>query len=149
MKKSFAEQLTEAQELVAAANKERDEARADAANHSQALAAAQTDLQASKDALKAEQEAHAKTTDEAKAYAVEIADLKAKLAVAEQSSGKKAQDALAAIGAPPVAEEPANAPKPITSKADAVAELDRLSKEDPAKAREFYLKHKQLLTSKG
>jgi hypothetical protein len=67
---------------------------------------------------------------------------------AEASAGKKAQEALAAIGVPAVADEPANAPKPITSKADAVAELDRLSKEDPAKAREFYLKHKTLINRK-
>jgi hypothetical protein len=86
------------------------------------------------------------------AVAVEVEQLKAKLVEAEASAGKKAQEALAAIGHPAVEQPSIAAPdKPVvpTNRAEAEKQLAALSKADPAQAREFYLKHKPLLTSKG
>lgn len=97
-------------------------------------------------ALKAKTDEAAKSVESLQSCAVEIEQLKKDVDAAKQSAGAKAQEQLAAIGVPAVvAEAKPEQPKQFTSKADAVKELERLSKEDPAQAREFYLKHKTIL----
>jgi len=149
MKKSLQEQLTETTELVATITKERDEARTDSANHAEKISGLQSELQSAQDALKAEQDARAKDAEALQAAAKEIDALKATQSDFDQKVAAKVQEQMAAIGAPAVDKADSTPAKPeqFTSKADAVKELERLSKEDHAKAREFYLKHKQLINS--
>ena len=105
------------------------------------------DLQTAVTALESEKAAHAKDIEALQSAATEINALKEAVKLAEQSAGKKAQEALSAIGVPAV-EQPAIASQesPIvpTNRADAEKQLAALTKEDPAKARAFYLKHKPL-----
>jgi len=149
MKKSLQEQLTETTELVATITKERDEARTDSANHAEKISGLQSELQSAQDALKAEQEARVKDVDALQSSATEINALKAAQADFDAKVAAKVQEQMAAIGAPAVDKADSTPAKPeqFTSKADAVKELERLSKEDRAKAREFYLKHKTIINS--
>ena len=76
--------------------------------------------------------------------AVEVEQLKAKLVEAETSAGKKAQEALAAIGVPPVNTDVATAEP---SAEQLKAEYEKLAKTNFAQARDFWKKHEAKLST--
>ena len=140
------EQLTKAQEEITSLQNDLASVRKDASDSAEALTGLKNERDQLAADLQAEKAAHAKTVEGVQISAQEIEQLKTKLTEAEKSAGKVAQEKLAAIGVPAVAAEvKPEEQKQFTSKAEAIKELERLSKEDPAKAREFYLKHKPLI----
>jgi hypothetical protein len=95
-------------------------------------------------ALKAKTDEAAKSVESLQAVAVEVEQLKAKLVEAEASAGKKAQEALAAIGVPPVNTDVATAEP---SAEQLKAEYEKLAKTNFAKARDFWKKHEAKLST--
>jgi DNA repair exonuclease SbcCD ATPase subunit len=137
-KKSLSEQLADAQASITQLTGERDEARTDSANHSQALAAAQAEAQSAKDLLAAEKSAHASDIESLQAAAIQIDALKASQADFDKAVAAKAQEQLAGIGVPAVAAElpKQSEDKPISA---LIAEMNQISDE---KARaDFYDKY--------
>ena len=137
-KKSLSEQLADAQASITQLTGERDEARTDSANHSQALATAQADLLTAQTALAAEKTAHAITAEALEVVKAKNAALVESQADFDKAVAAKAQEQLAGIGVPAVAAElpKQSEDKPISA---LIAEMNQISDE---KARaDFYDKY--------
>jgi chromosome segregation ATPase len=138
------EELKAAQEQIASLQNDLTAARKDSADAAESVTGIRNERDQLAADLTKEKEAHAKSVESLQAVAVEVEQLKAKLVEAEASAGKKAQEALAAIGVPPVNTDVATAE---TTPAQLQAEYAKLAKTNFAQARDFWKKHEAKLST--
>jgi hypothetical protein len=94
-------------------------------------------------ALKAKTEEAAKSVESLQAVAVEVESLKVQLAEAKASAGKLSQDALSAIGVPPV--ETSMVPEPPKAKTEQELWAEYAAIEDPSKRAAFYAANRKIM----